>query len=195
MTMMDKVNRPAFKEYAGAIAVLLGALPALTGMIISLISVYRGEPEARKAYTSLSAEVNKIHDWMEAVQLTLAKHEGRGEGLLVAKQEEILAKIAELTAENEKLKAEAVKAPVPEAPPVGGGWAPVMVEGFGSGAGRLGGAPPRRQKKKAPPPPSPPPPPEEASAQTYAPPPSFQDYVPRKKLPALNKLPESLGDL
>lgn len=146
MAMMDKLNRPALKEYAGAIAVLLGALPALTGMIISIVSSYRGEPEARKAYASLSAEVNSLHDWMEAVQLTLAKYEGREEGLLVSKQQEILVKIAELTAENDKLKTEAraIKAPpVQEEPTVS---SPPVAAGFGSGAGRMGGA--RKQKKR-----------------------------------------------
>lgn len=198
MTMMEKLNRPALKEYAGAIAIVLGALPALTGMVISIVSSYRGEPEAQKAYTSLSAEVNNLHDWMEAVQLTLSKYEGREEGLLVAKQQEILAQLAVLTAENEKLKADAQRVRAPELPVVEPPPPPPPVAaagaGFGSGAGRLGGS--RRVKKEEvvdlPPPP---PLPEEAPAATYEAPPSFQEYIPQKKLPTLNKLPGSLDDL
>jgi hypothetical protein len=187
MTMMEKLNRPALKEYAGAIAIVLGALPAITGMVISILSSYRGEPEAKKAYTALSAEVNKVHDWMEAMQLTMARYEGRQEGLSVAKQGEILAQIQALTAENAQLKKVATEThPAPAAAPVTTG------SGFGAGAGRLGGSSAKKREPKASMGGTPDP---VFDIANYEPPEEFSKQVPQKILPELEELPANLGDL
>jgi hypothetical protein len=210
MTMMEKLNRPLLKEYAGAIAIVLGALPALTGMVISILSSYRGEPEAQKAYTSLSGEVNKVHDWMNAINLELARHRGREEGAAFAQQAVILEKLEALKAENEQLKRNAKPAPPPPPPTVEGTiglGSPGTIghgAGFGSGAGRLGGS---RPKAAAARPPRPIPAPDVAAlidvpahaeappAAAEAPPQNYQQQQPLKVLPALEKLPEKLDDL
>jgi hypothetical protein len=198
MTMMEKLNRPALKEYAGAIAIVLGALPAITGMVISVVSSYRGEPEAQKAYTALSEEVNKIHDWMTAINLELARHRGREEGAAFAQQAVILEKLEALKAENELLKRNAKTAPPP--PPtvegtIGLGKPGTIGHGagagFGSGAGRLGGSRPKAASAVRPPHlPAPP-----AEAAVEAPPQNYQQQQPLRKLPILEKLPAKLDDL
>jgi hypothetical protein len=217
MTMMEKLNRPALKEYAGAIAIVLGALPAITGMVISVVSSYRGEPEAQKAYSSLAEEVNKVHDWMAAINLELAQRRGREEGIAFGQQAVILTKLEALQAENDQLKKQMVPSALPPnrgegiglgtIGAIGHGAGTGTGSGFGSGSGRLGGSHAKPPKASAPKASLPPhlslPPiadaqvdvPPAAPAPSPPPPTNYQEQQPLKKLPLLEKLPTRLNDL
>lgn len=65
------------KNYATAISL---AIPAISGLIIGLVALNKGEPKAEKAYETLQEEVNKQAEVLKDIHLKLAKHEGWEEG-------------------------------------------------------------------------------------------------------------------
>lgn len=94
-----KANR--LKEHAHWVALLGGLLPAVTAGVISVITAYRGEPEANRAYEILAPQLNRQRTAIQIALGKLAKMEGRLEGEAAARLE---AKVDKLTEENRKLK-------------------------------------------------------------------------------------------
>lgn len=87
--MLSKSER--LRNYAGAIAILLGAVPALGSLIVSTMTAYRGEPAAEKAlktvnaaYSAIREEVNKQRVTLEAILERQNRQEGREEALGIA---------------------------------------------------------------------------------------------------------------
>jgi prefoldin subunit 5 len=74
-----------FKTYAGAIAILLGALPAVGSLVVSVVTAYRGEPYAEKTWTTLRKQVDEQSSAINAINLKLTKMEALQEGLQLGK--------------------------------------------------------------------------------------------------------------
>jgi len=68
------------RNYAAAIAILLGALPAIGSLIVSVTTAYRGEPVAEKTWTTLRDQVNKQSESINKLHLRLVHFQGVQEG-------------------------------------------------------------------------------------------------------------------
>jgi len=98
-----KAKANKLKEHAHWVALLGGVLPALTASIISVMTAYRGEPEANRAYEILAPQVNRQRTALQITLGKLSKIEGRLEGETAAK---LAAKLDKLSEENAALKAQ-----------------------------------------------------------------------------------------
>lgn len=90
-----------FKRNAHWVALLGGLIPAVTAAVISVMTAYRGEPEANRAYAILAPQVNAQRASLQAVLSRLAKIEGHYEGKEIGKLE---AQIERLIQENKQLR-------------------------------------------------------------------------------------------
>lgn len=88
------------RNYAGAIAILLGALPAIGSLVVSLVTTYRGEPVAEKTWETLREQqnrqgevVNKLHNRVVYLQ---AYQEGQNVAALQSQLEELQKKYDDL---------------------------------------------------------------------------------------------------
>ncbi|NIT79707.1 MAG: hypothetical protein GWN58_33670 [Anaerolineae bacterium] len=84
------------------VALVGGLIPAVTASIISVMTAYRGEPEANRAYELLAPQVNNQKTSLQIIMSRLAKIEGHYEGKEMGKLE---AKLETLIKENAELKA------------------------------------------------------------------------------------------
>lgn len=83
------------------VALLGGLIPAVTASVISVMTAYRGEPEANRAYDLLAPQVNNQKTSLQIIMSRLAKIEGHYEGLEMGK---LSARIDSLLMENAELK-------------------------------------------------------------------------------------------
>lgn len=83
------------------VALIGGLIPAVTASVISVMTAYRGEPEANKAYDLLAPQVNAQKTSLQIILSRLAKIEGHYEGMEMGK---LSARIDALLAENIELK-------------------------------------------------------------------------------------------
>lgn len=79
------VQSEVIKNYAGAIAILLGALPAVGSLVVSVLTSLRGEPYAEKTWLTLRKQVDEQTVAINAINLKLVKIEGLQEGLQLGK--------------------------------------------------------------------------------------------------------------
>lgn len=102
------------RNYAAAIAILLGALPAVGSLIVSLVTAYRGEPVAQKTWETLRAEVNKQAEAINKLHLRIVHFQGHQEGQTAAelqhKLDDLQRKYDEIKEKDEPSK-EKVEAP------------------------------------------------------------------------------------
>lgn len=116
----QKVMDSRLKRNAHWVALIGGLIPAVTASVISVMTAYRGEPEANKAYDLLAPQVNAQKTSLQIILSRLAKIEGHYEGLEMGK---LSARIDSLLAENADLKKKleqgppAVKKEEPPKPP------------------------------------------------------------------------------
>jgi hypothetical protein len=110
------------------VALLGGLIPAVTASIISVMTAYRGEPEANRSHELLAPQLNAQKVRLQIILSRLSKIEGHYTGMAAGKLE---AKIDMLLKENAALKAqsplktlepgvkkaEPPKAALPKAPP------------------------------------------------------------------------------
>ena len=71
------IQSERLKNYATALAILLGALPAL---IVSIVTSYRGEPMAEKTWETLRDQVNRQSVTINKLHLRLVHFQGTQEG-------------------------------------------------------------------------------------------------------------------
>jgi len=95
--------RDKLKEYAHWVALIGGLIPAVTASVISVMTAYRGEPEANRAYDLLAPQVNAHKTSLQIILSRLAKIEGHYEGMEMGK---LSARIETLLQENSELKKE-----------------------------------------------------------------------------------------
>jgi hypothetical protein len=93
--------RDKLKEYAHWVALIGGLIPAVTASVISVMTAYRGEPEANRAYDLLAPQVNAHKTSLQIILSRLAKIEGHYEGMEMGK---LSARIETLLQENSELK-------------------------------------------------------------------------------------------
>jgi hypothetical protein len=68
------------KNYAGSIAILLGALPAVAAFVVSLVTATRGEPVAEKTWTTVRNELNRQADAVNKLHLRMVQLQAHEEG-------------------------------------------------------------------------------------------------------------------
>lgn len=83
------------------VALVGGLVPAVTAAIISVITAYRGEPEANRAYELLAPQINAQKTSLQIVLSRLSKIEGHYEGREIGRLE---AQVDRLLRENTELK-------------------------------------------------------------------------------------------
>jgi hypothetical protein len=105
-------NGSRFQRNAHWVALLGGLIPAVTASVISVMTAYRGEPEANRAYEILAPQVNNQKTSLQIILSRLAKIEGHYEGVEVGK---LQAKIDTLVRENAAMKARLVGSSPPPA--------------------------------------------------------------------------------
>ncbi len=94
------------------VALIGGLIPAVTASIISVMTAYRGEPEANRAYEILAPQVNGQKTTLQIILSRISKIEGHYEGVEIGKLE---AKIDTLVRENAAMKARLVGSTPPPA--------------------------------------------------------------------------------
>lgn len=72
------------KDYAGAIAILLGALPAVGSLIVSLATAYKGEPVAEKTWNTVRIQLNQQAEMINNLRLSVIKVQAHEEGKTLA---------------------------------------------------------------------------------------------------------------
>jgi hypothetical protein len=97
------------KRNAHWVALIGGLIPAVTASVISVITAYKGEPQATKAYELLAPQVNNQMSSLQIILTRLAKIEGHYEGLEMGK---LSARIDSLLVENADLKRKLETLPV-----------------------------------------------------------------------------------
>lgn len=105
-------NGSKFQRNAHWVALLGGLIPAVTASVISVMTAYRGEPEANRAYEILAPQVNSQKTSLQIILSRLAKIEGHYEGVEIGK---LQAKIDTLVRENAAMKARLVGSTPPTA--------------------------------------------------------------------------------
>jgi len=83
--MIKLVQSEVIKNYAGAIAIFLGALPGLGSLVVSVVTVLRGEPYAEKTWVTLRKQVDEQTSAINAINLKFVKMEALQEGLQLGK--------------------------------------------------------------------------------------------------------------
>lgn len=97
----QRILDSGLRRNAHWVAIIGGLIPAVTASIISVMTAYRGEPEANRAYDLLAPQVNAHKTSFQIVLSRLAKIEGHYEGLEMGK---LSARIDSLLMENAELK-------------------------------------------------------------------------------------------
>jgi hypothetical protein len=105
------------------VALIGGLIPAVAASVVSVVTAYKGEPEANRSHELLAPQVNAQKISLQIILSRLSKIEGHYAGMAAGKLE---AKIDMLLKENAALKARTpVTTPVPGVkkvqPPKGGG--------------------------------------------------------------------------
>lgn len=72
------------KDYAGAIAILLGALPAVGSLIVSLVTAYKGEPVAEKTWNTVRIQLNQQAEMINNLRLSVIQVQAHEEGKTLA---------------------------------------------------------------------------------------------------------------
>jgi hypothetical protein len=111
------VQSEILRNYAGAIAILLGALPAVGSLIVSVVTAYRGEPVAEKTWTTVrtqlnqqAAAVNKLH--LRVVHMQ-AHEEGKTSAAIQLKLDELQKKYDQLRVSSSSTPPPTIALPAP----------------------------------------------------------------------------------
>ena len=96
----------ALKNYAGAVALLLGALPAVGALVISLVTTFRGEPVAEKTWETVRSEINEQSKVINNIHLRMEHLQGFQEGLTASS---LQTRLDNLQKAYDKLKAKSLE--------------------------------------------------------------------------------------
>jgi len=105
------IRGDVLKNYAGAIAILLGALPAVGSLVVSVVTAYRGEPVAEKTWTTVRSQLNRQAEMINKLHLRMvhiqAHEEGKTSAAIQLKLDELQKKYDQLQI-NTEVRASAV---------------------------------------------------------------------------------------